>query len=77
MKRLESLSAAILIVSMFLPVGSVCAQMPSKKPLLQVPVIYPGDTNETTLRRAQWIEGAKKEGTLDKRFARILGATQE
>ena len=77
MKRLARSSAAILIVSMFLPVGSVCAQMPAKKPLLQVPVIYPGDTNETTLRRAQWIEGAKKEGTLDKRFARILGATQE
>ncbi len=30
----------------------------------EVPIKYPGDTNESIARRAQWVEGAKKEGKL-------------
>ena len=44
--------------------GLGLAQTPSKKALPQVPITYPGDTDRTIIRRAQWIEGAKKEGEL-------------
>ena len=58
MKRFMYLGMAILIASMLLPEERVLAQ----KSLPQVPVTYPGDTNGTIVRRAQWMERAKKEG---------------
>ena len=51
---------AVLAVVAVLPMGLAFAQ----KSLPQVPVTYAGDTDKTILRRAQWIEAAKKEGTL-------------
>lgn len=62
MKRLVYLVVVVLMGAIFFPIGSVCAQTPTKKSLPKVPVIYPGDNDETIIRRAQWIEGAKKEG---------------
>ncbi len=58
MRRLIYLVVAVLVVTMLLPIGSVFAQ----KSLPKVSITYPGDTDETIIRRAQWIEGAKKEG---------------
>ncbi len=60
MKQSKKLWLIVLIVALLFPLGSVCAQAAAKKP--QVPITYPGDTDETIIRRAQWIEGAKKEG---------------
>ncbi len=60
MKKLVYLLAAVLVTSIFLPVQSVFAQ----KSLPQVPITYSGDTDKSIIRRAQWIEGAKKEGNL-------------
>lgn len=51
---------AVLVVTAVLPIGLAYAQ----KSLPQVPVTYPGDTNETIARRAQWIESARKEGEM-------------
>ncbi len=65
MKRLTYLLAAVLVVMMLLSMGSGYAQTPARKSLPQVPVTYAGDTDETIIRRAQWIEGAKKEGEVD------------
>lgn len=65
MKRLTYFLAAVLVVMMLLPMGSGYAQTSAKKSLPQVPITYPGDTDETIIRRAQWIEGAKKEGVID------------
>ena len=65
MEGLIHFIARIFIVIMLLPIGLVWAQTPPKKSLPQVPITYPGDTNETILRRAQWIERAKKEQTVD------------
>ena len=59
MKRLMGLAilwAGLLLI--FSPLSSAFAQMK------QVPITYPGDTEKTIARRAQWIEGAKKEGGL-------------
>lgn len=41
-----------------------CVKTQAQKSLPQVPITYPGDTNNAITRRAQWIEGAKKEGSL-------------
>ena len=60
MKRFVNLAVCVLAFLVFLPAVSLFAQ----KATPQVPVTYPGDTPETIKRRAQWIEGAKKEGTL-------------
>jgi len=53
-----------MAVCLFLSGGWVEAQAQAKKSqsLPQVPITYPGDTDETIRRRAQWIEEAKKEG---------------
>jgi iron(III) transport system substrate-binding protein len=59
MRRSNNLLAAVLVLTMFLPIGSALAE----KSVPQVPITYSGDTNDTIVRRAQWIEGAKKEGT--------------
>src|SRR3990170_1246644 len=65
MKRLAAYLVTVIWVGMILnPVGSMGAQGPGKKTLPQVPITYAGDTEKTILRRAQWIEGAKKEGAL-------------
>ena len=65
MKGLAYLVARVLVVLLVLPIGFVYAQTSPTKLLPQVPITYPGDTDKTILRRAQWIEGAKKEGTLE------------
>src|SRR3990172_4709105 len=36
----------------------------AQKSLPRVPITYPGDADETISRRAQWIEGARKEQTV-------------
>ena len=59
MKKVFYFMAAGLAVLTLFPAGSVYAQTTVKT---QVPITYPGDTDETILRRARWIEGAKKEG---------------
>lgn len=51
---------AVLVI----PAWAHGAEPPAKAQLPQVPITYQGDTGETISRRAQWIEGAKKEGTL-------------
>jgi iron(III) transport system substrate-binding protein len=60
MKKLAHFLVVALIVTVILPINSIFAQ----KSLPQVPITYPGDTDKTIARRAQWIEGAKKEGTV-------------
>ena len=45
-----------------LPTSSAYSQAASKKTLPKVPITYPGDTEKTIVRRAEWVEGAKKEG---------------
>ena len=66
MRKLINLLALVLAIITLSPQGSVYAQAPAKKsqPLPQVPITYPGDTDKTIMRRAQWIEGAKREGKL-------------
>ncbi len=64
MKRWMSLRVMVFVVTIFLPIGLAYAQSPKKAPLPQVPITYGGDTDKTIIRRAQWIEGAKKEGTV-------------
>src|SRR3972149_8337776 len=54
MKRLTFLG--IICSLIVVPLTAAFAQAP------KVPVTYPGDNEETIARRAQWIEGAKKEG---------------
>ena len=75
MKRLMYL-VGVLAALISLPVLLACAPAPAPAPaptpaptptepvLPEVPITYPGDTDETIIRRAQWIEGAKKEGEL-------------
>ena len=58
MKRFWHVVIAVFVVTIVFPTGLGFAQ----KALPKVPITYPGDTNETIIRRAQWIEGAKKEG---------------
>ena len=58
------LMVRVLTVLAMLPLLSVHAQTAGKKAHPQVPVTYAGDTQEDIARRAQWIEGAKKEGML-------------
>ena len=65
MKRLTFLSISLLILFILFPIGLVCAQTPAKLSRTQAPITYPGDTAETIRRRAQWIEGAKKEEALN------------
>src|SRR3989304_77410 len=60
MQKLLCLLAVALIVMILVPKGPVFAQ----KTVPHVPITYPGDTDETIKRRAQWIERANKEGTL-------------
>ena len=64
MKRLKLIMAGILVAVTLLPVSSVCSQTTAKKTLPKVPITYPGDTDKTIVRRAQWLEGAQKEGKL-------------
>ena len=65
MKSRLFLSVNILIAFVLFPKGLLYAQRPVKSSLPQVPITYPGDTDETIKRRAQWIEGARKEGALE------------
>lgn len=58
MKKIKYLWAPVLVSILFLYLGTGFAQ----KSLPQVPITYAGDTDQTIIRRAQWIEGAKKEG---------------
>src|SRR3990172_10823388 len=60
MKRFWHVLTAVLAVATVLPTDLVFAQ----KSLPQVPITYPGDTNENIVRRAKWIEGARKEWRL-------------
>ncbi len=60
MKRVMYGWMAVFLVIVLYPSGSALAQ----KAAPQVPITYAGDTNETINRRAQWIEGAKKEGAV-------------
>ena len=62
MKRSVCFIIVVSMVFVFLPLWSAYAQPKGKSPLPQVPITYTGDTNETIIRRAQWLEGAKKEG---------------
>ena len=64
MNRLTRVWIALMVVIVGTPLESVMAQTAGKKPLPQVPITYLGDTDQTVIRRAQWIEGAKKEGAL-------------
>jgi ABC-type Fe3+ transport system substrate-binding protein len=64
MKRLAYLAVVIIVVMILIPIGSMGAQTQGKTSDPQMPVTYPGDTKEAIARRAQWIEGAKKEGIL-------------
>lgn len=60
----------VLAVLILLPISSACAptvaptQKQTKQQLPEVSIKYPGDTDQTIIRRAQWIENAKKEGAL-------------
>ena len=59
MKRWMDLAiSSVGLLLIFSPLSSAFAQMK------QVPITYPGDTEKTIARRAQWIDGAKKEGGL-------------
>ena len=60
MKLLNGFGVAILIVSMLLPIGTACAQIPAKKPLPQMPIIYPLDKTKTT---ADSLGGRSYRGT--------------
>ena len=60
MKKLMYLMSFFLVLTISFPLSPVFAQ----KSRPQVPVTYAGDTDETIIRRAQWVEGAKKEKTL-------------
>ena len=75
MKRLVYVASfLVLAVSLLLPLLSACsapaaapapAPAPAGKPAaVDVPIKYPGDTDASIARRAQWVEGAKKEGNL-------------
>jgi iron(III) transport system substrate-binding protein len=64
MKRIEYLMIGILVFVALLPQWAVAAETKAKISLPQVPVIYRGDTDQTIIRRAEWVEGARKEGTL-------------
>ena len=44
--------------------GQTPKSVPTKPGLPQVPITYPGDTDQAIIRRAQWITAAKKEGEL-------------
>ncbi len=60
MKRLAYVLVAVLVIMTSFPMRLAFAQ----KALPKVPITYAGDTDKTIARRAEWIEGAKKEGTL-------------
>ncbi len=62
MKRFINVGLAGAVFFLVWPLQSLQAQTPPKSS--KVPITYTGDTNETINRRAQWIEGAKKEGAL-------------
>jgi iron(III) transport system substrate-binding protein len=54
-----------LCSSMASGASTAAKQAPGKKVALpDVPIKFDGDTDATIIRRAQWIEGAKKEGAL-------------
>ena len=55
-RSLQALVKVWLVMAV-LSVGSALAQ----KSLPQVPITYPGDTDEKIVRRTQWIEEARKE----------------
>ena len=63
MERLVRFCHWSLLVIVALPVCSVVAETKAKTPLPPVPITYAADTNETIIRRAQGIEGARNEGT--------------
>ena len=59
MKQVVGLVVTVMITAIiFLPVSSAFAQ--AKK----VPITYPGDTEKAIASRAEWVEGARKEGQL-------------
>jgi ABC-type Fe3+ transport system substrate-binding protein len=64
MKRIACFMTLLVPVFVLLPLWSEGAQSQPKASLPQVPITYPGDNDKTILRRAQWVEGARKEGKL-------------
>ncbi len=65
--RLSGLTIVVLFICNSLAAGASTAAKPAptkKVALPQVPIKYDSDTDATIMRRAQWVEGAKKEGTL-------------
>jgi len=60
MKRFLCVLIVASLITIVLPIGLVFAQ----KSLPQVPITYAGDTDKTIIRRAQWIENARREGNL-------------
>jgi iron(III) transport system substrate-binding protein len=63
MKRIVYFMIGVLAVMVFLPLWSSAAETKAKQPLPKVPITYAGDTDQAVIRRAQWVEEAKKEGT--------------
>ncbi len=57
MKQFRNAMAVILALPIVLAVDLAFAQKSGQ-------ITYQGDNEKTIARRAQWIEGAKKEGTL-------------
>ncbi len=71
MKKIAYSLIVVLTIFVFLPLSSFAAQAKAKAPqtkvkaaLPQVPVTYPGDTDQTIIRRAKLVEEAKKEGAV-------------
>src|SRR3989304_5640720 len=58
-KKLMYLMMLVFVSLLLLPRTS-----PGASALPKVPITYPGDTEKTIARRAQWIEGARKEGAV-------------
>jgi iron(III) transport system substrate-binding protein len=64
MKKSVYVLVGVLVAFLLLPGWSICAEKKAQKALPQVPITYKGDTDSSIIRRAQLIEGAKKEGAL-------------
>lgn len=64
MKQFKNIAAVVFFFMMLAPLAALGAQAGGGKARPQVPITYKGDTDKTIVRRAQWIEAAKKEGTV-------------
>ncbi len=64
MKQLTYLMVVFLIGSILQQARPTYGQSTAKQKIPQVPITYRGDTEGTIMRRAKWIEGAKREGKL-------------